>query len=258
MTIYSLKGIYNGMSSDEYGVYFCLFTEDGRNSNEGKTEIITSKSLYKEKWDFHGSYDSEQLTFKIAIVKQDGTYINAYEQENIKEWLDIKEFAWLQFEQDDLYDKYFYCIINNPEPMDVGMQNAGFGYLVTCNSNHAWSQLYTKQYTSTSTPSTFNFYNTTKKNKYILSPSLEITPTSNGNISIVNNTTGVSVTINNCTVGETIYMDNNEDKMYSTNRIVLDKWNKKYLELAQGANNITLTGDFEMTMKYRIPVYIGG
>lgn len=258
MTIYSLNGTYNGRSNDELDVYFVLFDSNGRNSNEGKTTLIQSKTPFKESWDHHKSIPSEQLTFKIAVVNKDGSYIDANKQEVIKGWLDTGKLGWLQFNQEDLYNKYYYCIINNPEPIDVGMQNAGYGFNVTCDCNHAWSKLYTNSYSST-TSTTFSIINNVLVNEYTIEPYITVKSNNNGNISIKNNTTNVTLSINNCTSNEIINIDcKNNKQASSTGRILLDSWNKNYLKLIKGVNNVTLTGNFSMTLSYRLPVMVGG
>ena len=258
MTIYSLDFIYAGHSSEEYGVKLGFIQNIDRASNEEKTEIKTSKNLFQETWNFHGTYPSEPLTFKICVFNEDGTMIDADKQEDLKNWLIRDEYAWLSIDQIDLYDKQYFCIINNPSFEDVGMQNAGFTFQCTCDSNHAWSPLQNKPYTSNTTIN-FDLFNYAKYNKYIILPALTISPTSNGNISIVNNTTNKTVTINNCVSTETIYLDCKTGMIKSTNgRIMLDSWNKNILELKQGKNNITLNGAFTIKFEYRIPVRIGG
>jgi hypothetical protein len=258
MTIYGMDFIYSGESSQEYGVKLGFINSMDRGSNEEPVNIIFTKNLFKEEQNFHGAYPSEPLSFKITVFNEDGSMIDADKQEDIKCWLCRNEFGWLSIDQDDLMNKFFYCIINTINGEDVGMQNAGFTFQVTNISPWAYSEIKTKTYTSTTTL-TDKFYNSAKFYKYILYPQLTLTANSSGNISIKNNTTNKTMIINNCLSSEKIYIDCKNDKIdSSTNRILLDDFNKTFIGFVKGSNSITLTGNFTMLMQYRIPVRIGG
>lgn len=105
----------------------------------------------------------------------------------------------------------------------------------------------------------FQFTNSTDYDDYILYPSIKLTPTIDGTISIFNSTTNETVTINNCVTTETITLDGWSDIIQSSSgRVLIDSWNKKFFSLANGDNNITLTVNFTMIMEYRLPVRVGG
>lgn len=258
MTIYGLDYIYDNKSSEEFGVKLGFINSTDRGSNEEPVNIVLTKNIFKEEQNFHGAFPGEPLSFKITVFNEDGTMIDADKQEDIKCWLCKGEYAWLSIDQIDLYNKLFYCIINPVNGEDVGMQNAGFTFQVTNISPFAYTQLNTKSYNS-STTATYNFINSAKFNKYILYPQLIIKPNASGNISIKNNTTNKTMTINNCVSTETIYVDCKNEKIYSSNgRIMLDDFNKYFIGFIRGNNSMTLTGNFSMQMKYRFPVRIGG
>ena len=256
-TMYTPRIIYANESAEEHGVIVAILNTQ-RDSNEEQFEIIQSTTLYKTKYTYHGKYKTSPSSFKLSFFNEDGTMIDSYKQEELKKWLIRDSFNWLSGDQDDLYDKNYRCIMYNPSYEDVGMQNAGYVFNVLLDSPYAWSNLKTKNYSSTSSL-TFKFINTAMFDKYILSPQLTLTCTSNGNISIKNNTYNKIMTINNCTSGEILYFDCEEElPRSSTGRNLLSDFNKYFLELGSGENSITLTGSFNMKMQYRIPARIGG
>jgi phage-related protein len=259
MTINGYRFIYAGQSSDIYGVIKCDIGSINEESNDESSEIITSTTPFRQTYSLHSVEKSEPLKFKLTICREDGEFIDADFEEDLKEWLCKEEYHWLSIDQDDMYDKMFYCAIINPQKVNVGRMSGGIQFDVICDSQYAWTNLRKKTYSTVDGTLIFNFNNTAKINKYVLSPTLTITIASDGDIRIKNNTTNQLITIDNCVVGEIITLDcENEIAESSTNRILVDDWNVEFLEIIKGNNSITITGNFTMTMEYRLPVRIGG
>jgi hypothetical protein len=79
------------------------------------------------------------------------------------------------------------------------------------------------------------------------------------NISIKNNTTNETVTINNCSLNEVVTLSCFSDKIISsTGRNLMSDWNKFTLGIAENINSFTLTGNFKVDFQYRLPIRIGG
>lgn len=255
------KFIYANNSSDEFNVMLCqIGSNTGNSTNDEKTKIITSKSPFKDTWDLHYVENTEELQFKIIICDKDGKYIDSFKQRELKRWLckNDKRY-WLQIDQVDLADVYYYCIISNPNPINASKYTIGLEFDVICDSSHAWSNLYKKTYETIGNTLNFEFNNIADFDDYILYPTAIITSYGNGNISIKNNTTGDSVIINNCKTNEVIIIDSKNDNIESNlNRMLLDDWNKNVVELIAGVNDITLTGNFTMKLEYRLPIRVGG
>lgn len=251
--------IFNSKSSDEYGVFLCTsFGSVTRANNTENRTIITTKNIYNKRFNLHGVQYDSPLTFDIIIANNDGTYIDTYKERELKKWLLCSTRHWLQINQIDHIDVSYYCIATKSEIIDVGAYSGGMLISFECDVPWAWSGINKKSYTSNTTY-TFNFNLITDYDEYILSPMVTIKPTSDGNISIKNNTTNKTATIDNCVTTETIIMDGNKDIIESSNnRVLLDSWNKQFLELISGSNNITLTGNFTMILEYRLPIRIGG
>lgn len=259
MTINEFRYLFANEVSDEYGVFMCTIGSDNSSSNDEETNIITSKTPFKETWDFHYLEDSAPLQFPITIAKQDGTYFDANEERSIKKWMCKKQREWLQIDQEDLSDVFYYCILTNPQKVDVGRRSAGLQFSVNCDCGHAWSGLKTKRYSTVGGTLTFNFNNIVDYDDYILSPTIIITPTVNGTVNITNTTTNESIIITNCVTTETITISCKTDKIKSSSdRIMLNDWNKNTISLREGNNSLVLTGNFQMEMQYRLPVRVGG
>lgn len=258
MTINGYNFIYANQSSDEYGIFMCDIGSINASSNDEASELITSTTPFTDRWHFHGLQKSAPLQFKITIARADGKFIDADFEEELKEWLCQDEFGWLQVDQEDMFGKFYFCIMTNVEKNDIARRTGGLTFQITCDSGRAWSDLKRQAYTSNGSL-TFNFYNSAKYKKHVLNPTLIITPTSSGSISIKNNTTDQTVTINNCVANETITLDcDNEMAESSNGRVLVNDWNVEFLGMQKGANNITLTGNFKLTIEYRIPVRVGG
>lgn len=258
MTINGYNFIYGGRSLNELGVFKCNIGGLNTETNDEEVNIITSTTPFKDTWDFHGMEKSTPLQFKITIAKSNGEFINAYEQRELKKWLCKNKRDWLFIDQNDLADIWYNCVMINPRPVNVGIQTAGLEFTCICDTNHAWSKLYLKKY-KCSGELILNLNMSIDYDEYILYPVLTINPKENGDIFIKNNTINKYVSIKNCKTSEVIIMDGGKDIIQSSiNRILLDDWNKNFLELINGVNNIQLSGNFDFTLEYRLPIRVGG
>jgi len=258
MTINESNFIYANEDSISHGVFLCSIETVNTDTNDEESNIIMSTTPFKDTWDFHGLEKSNPLQFTLTIAKTKGGYFDAYELRTIKKWLCKSSYHWLQIDQSDISNAYYYCILTNPRPVNVGKMNAGLEFTVTCNAPYPWTDLLSKVYTVTGTKTlSINIQN--DYDDYIVHPILTITSTSNGNINILNNTTNKTITFNGCTTNEIITLDSRNYKIKSSlNRVMLDHWNKNVLELIEGVNSISLTGNFTLKIQYRLPVRIGG
>jgi hypothetical protein len=257
MTIQDSNFIYAGQSSEEFSVIMVDFDSPSA-TNDENSELILSTTPYRNTWSLHAVQKSEPLKFRITLCRTDGEYIDAYMERELKKWLCKGSFNWLSIDQTDLSDSNYFCVINNPQKVNVARMNGGMSFEVCCNSQNAWSNLRTKTYTSTTT-NTFNFYNDSDYNNYELSPTFTIASNASQNIKIKNNTTNQEVIINNCLQNEVIILDS-ENEMISTtvSRNIIDDWNVVFTTMTNGTNTLTMTGNFTMRIEYRLPIRIGG
>jgi hypothetical protein len=254
------KFIYANQNSEEYGLILCNIGSIDTQSNDEESELLTSTTPYIDRWHFLGMQKSAPLQFKITVCQINGEFIDADLERQIKKWLCKRDgYHWLQFDQDDLSNIYYRCILRNPQKISVGKYSGGMSFDIICDSQNAWSKLYSKPYSTVGGTLTFKFNHVCDYDDYELCPMMTITSLANQNISIKNNTTNKTITINNCTSGEIITLDSeNEISETSANRVLVNDWNVEYLELVSNINNITLTGNFKLQLDYRLPIRIGG
>jgi len=259
VTIQECRFVYADQSSLDFDIWgFVTIGNQRGQSNDEETNPNMTKSAFRDTWNFHGLEYVNPLSFDLTICKANGKYIDANEQRIYKKWLCKNKMNWLSIYQDDISDVHYNCVITNPRTTDIGNMTAGMNFTVTCDSPYPWSGLKSKEYKTVDGILNFDFNHISDFDDYILYPVLIIDPTVNGNISIKNNTTNKTVVINNCVTTETIIIDCKNDKIKSSNgRLLLDSWNKEFFEIVEGLNNITLTGNFDLTMEYRLPIRVG-
>lgn len=260
MTINSgIRFIYDNIISDTFDVV--LATSIGsvtRFQNIETRNIIITKNTFKNMFDFHYVDYSEPLKFDIIIYNQDGTWIDAYKERQLKKWLLKSKPSWFQVDQDDLNDIMYWAIGISAEMIDIGAYSGGMKITFQCLEPWAWSDLKKKKYTSVSSLN-FNLNNVVDFDDYIIYPQIKISVNSGTTISIKNNTTNEILSISGCTVGEVINIDCGKDKLKSsTSRILLSSWNKQTLSIIEGINSFTLTGNFSVEVMYRLPIRVGG
>lgn len=254
-----MRFLYAGQDSEEFEVMLCSIGNINTETNDEETSLVTSKSPFKDSWDLHYIENTAPLNFTLTIADINGLYLDSDRQRILKRWLCKDKRYWLQVDQDDLMEVYYYCIMNNPRPVNNAKFTGGMELNVICDCGHAWSYLHKEFYETNNGVLTFDFNNVADYDNYILYPTVIINPTKNGNISIRNNTTGDEVVIKNCITNEIITIDGRSDNAETTSyRRLLDDWNKNVVELITGVNNLTLTGNFKMLFEYRMPIRVGG
>lgn len=258
MTIQETNFIFDGKSSDMYEIIMVDF-DTPTASNDEETSLLTAKSASSDKWDLYGVEYSSPLTSKITIVNKDGTYVNSDKQRELKKWLCKHRYSWFQVDQADLSNIYYRCILNNPQMVNIGRMNGGISFTMTCDSPYAWSQEMSAEYAVTNDTGSFIFNHVSDIDEYILCPVVTITSNIAGTIEIINTSdSSRKVKIENCTVGEVITLDGTLDKISSSNgRVVLNSWNKKFLEMIEGGNNLTINGNCTVKLTYRLPRRVG-
>lgn len=256
------KFIYSNQSSDEYGVRLCDFDSSNIGSNDEETEIITTTNSYKDTWDYHGKVKSAPLKFQITICKYDGNGVSGYfdnnEERAIKKWLIRSKRNLLQIDQIDLSDTYYNCLLTFNSKQNVARGTAGLVFDVICDATTPWSGLYKKSYTTVNNTLTFKLNMILDFDDYLVQPTLIIQPTANGTCTIKNITTNEEVIITDCVTTEIITLNCATDQISSSsNRLMIDSWNKNGISLCEGLNNLTLTGAFKLSLEYRLPIRVG-
>lgn len=250
--------IYNGISSQEFGLKIASgFGSTTRSGNVETREIITSYNPSNKTFGFHGIKYSSPSTFDLIIYKEDGTFINVDEERQLKKWLLTSKYNWLSINQDSLNAISYFCIATQCSILDVGTYSGGMLVAFQNDSTGAWSNINTKQYSVIGTQN-FKLYMDTDYDDELILPIITITATSNGSISIKNVTRDETVAIGNCVSDEVIILDSFSGKINTTSgSLLINRWNKRYLKLQDGYNEILLNGNFNLTLQYRQQVRVG-
>lgn len=250
--------IYNGISSQEFGLKIASsFGSTTRSGNVETREIITSYNSSNKTFGFHGIKYNSPSTFDLIIYKEDETFISVDEERQLKKWLMPNKYNWLSINQDSLNAISYFCIATQCSILDVGTYSGGMLITFQNDSTGAWSNINTKQYSVIGTQS-FKLYMDTDYDDELILPIVTITITSNGDISIKNTTRNETIIITNCILGEEIILDSFSGKISTTSdALLINRWNKRYLKLQDGYNDILLTGNFDLKLQYRKQIRVG-
>lgn len=251
--------IYGSHNNEEFGVKLATaFSSTTRSGNVETREIITSYNPSNKTFGFHGIKYNSPNTFDLILYNEDGTFIDADKERQLKKWLMTSKYNWLDINQDSLNAISYYCISTQCSILDVGAYSGAMLVSFQMDSNSAWSNMNTKQYSVVGTQS-FKLYIDTDYDDELILPVMTINPASNGNISIKNVTRNETITITNCILGEEIILDSFSGKISTTSEnLLIDRWSKRYLKLQDGYNNILLTGSFDLKLQYRQQIRVGG
>jgi phage-related protein len=261
-TIQMHNFIFNGISSEEFGVMMCTFsTSSPSSSNDEETEIITVKTYGSDIFHLVNTNYSNPLKFPITLCNTDGTFIDAYKQRELKKWLCRTDgYHWLSVDQDDLYNIRYKCIMSFSDMEHIGRMNGGMYFNVQCDSPFAYTTEQRKTYTCSSDTLNFifNYSSDFDKSDKPYYPSLVITSAITGTIRITNNTTNEYIQFTNCTNGEIITISDDGTPTSSINRVIIDYWNYGDLYFVNGSNSITISGNCTLKIIYSYPIRVGG
>ena len=250
--------IYANEISSSYGVG--IASAIGSVSRSGSVEtrsIITSKNTSNNTFNIHGITYDEPLQLDLIFYNLDETFIDAYKERVLKKWLLKNNYNWIQVNQSDMDNSCYYVIGKSVELINVGEYTGGLKVSFQASDPWAWSTLQTKTFSVSGTLSkTLNL--NIDFDEYVVYPQLKISPTVNGTVSIANTTTNETINLTNCVTTETIYINCANDKISSSSgRVMIDSWNKNSIGLVEGLNTLNFTGNFTLSMSYRLPIRIG-
>lgn len=252
--------IYGGISSEQFAVKLATsIGSTNRSANVETREIVTSNTPSSKIFDFHGVKYISPNTFDLIIYNEDGSLITEYQERKLKKWLMSSKMQWLSIDQTSLSNIAYYCIGTKAELIDIGANSGGMLLSFQMDSTGAWTNINTKNYATTNGTLSFKLNIDTDYDDELVLPIATITATSDGDISIKNVTRNETMTITGCTNGEVIVIDSSSGKISTTSTTLLsNRWNKRYLKLQDEQNEILLTGNFTLKLKYRQQVRIGG
>lgn len=243
MSFYGKNFIYDGISSEVYGLICASIDSSGsETSSAGSDVTIIEEYLNRRETPyFYGVSFPQKLEFSVGFFSEDA--IPRERVSEIEKWLfglsSYKEFRVIQ---EDLIDVHYNCIFTEGNLVIVGNEVFGFQATAVCDAPWAWGNA--KIFTKTNATGTIYLNNQSDNTRYT-KPLITLTFISaQDTVSIVNTSdTGSSAMVfEDVTVGEIIEI-NCDLRMISSNReLIVDRFNGKYMYLIPNTNVITISG----------------
>lgn len=256
MTVETKGFIFNGKTSDDFGLIICEI--DGNapsDTSGGEIEITKIESPIQNRWYKSGnSVYTEALQFAFQVCKSSFEPFDSYEYSSISRWLcrkdDYKDFMITRKDYDDTH---FYVQFN-VSPVEVAGDIVGITVTGVTDSPFGYSHL--NKYVIESEGSTeYTIFDLSDEIGYIY-PDIEIAVNDNCDISITNMHENRTFSLKNCVANEIIKIDGKllqmstnanrnlyADTNYIFPRITNDYDNRK--------NKFKIQGNCVVTMRYR-------
>lgn len=245
MSFYAKTFVFDGKASDFYGLFCAARDASGIDASPvgSEVEIIEDYVNRRETPYFYGVKFSSKLTFPISFFSEQA--IPRERVSEISRWLfGLPTYRTLKIIQDDMGDVYYNCMLTQNSLIMIGNKVYGFESTVVCDSPWAYGNDIT--FSKTSATGMISINNVSDNSRYT-KPIITLEFSSNqSNVSIVNTTDSGSsaTTFTSVYSGETIIINSDLRTISSTEELIQNRFNGKYMYLVQGNNSITLTGNF--------------
>ncbi len=251
MGFYARSFQFDGIPSETYNLLISEIDGSAEDETMGSSTMeIKSQKIYKKPVPyFYGMTPAENLSFDISAFTPDEE-IDALSFQLIQAWLfSSRTYKKLLIFQEDMMDGiYFNCIFNNPKIIRVGNKIVGFTATIECDAPYGWNFPKTTTYTYT-TPTVDNgfvFNNTSNDKGVYLYPDTVITMNAfGGSVTITNASDSSRVfSFTGMSPNEVITVDNNLQTISSSTGLLrLSNFNKHFLRLIPGVNNLRIQGN---------------
>ena len=250
----------------------------------GLTREVLKGTINKQRTspNFMGVTYSDVLVFTISVVKdpcseliEDGEYIFTEDEvDDIASWLTSPNYPQLFHMYDyepEVFKKYdYYAVCSDIQPLLNGEDIIGLTATFISNSPYAWTEEKTITYSGNSRDvTTINVDIKSSERNAPIFPIITIEP--HGNAELVNHR--VPITIKNSIDNKTItfnlqklktIVDCQKAMVYGTNRMftfddigISDVGDIYWFRLYNGRNRISISGEADITIKYREPRKVG-
>ena len=263
MGFYAKSFVYGGEVSESYNLQIASNETGTISSNgSGTVEIIQDFIFRKPVPYFYGVKYSSNLSFPVTFFSPDE--ITALDASYIQKWLfGGSSYKNLAIAQPDMEGIYFRTIFTDPQIIRSGNLIRGFSGMAVCDSQ--WVRTYprtiTYNYTSAPSGSSIVFYNNSHYEGYN-KPNISFTMNaSGGDISIVNESdSNREFKFTGLSAYEVITV--NSDLGIITSSLGyrrLSNFNKNFMRLKDGVNNLSLTGAIsQLNITYEFIRRLGG
>lgn len=260
MSFYGEVFIFDGVPSDNYGLYLYDFQNNAQSEGTLGTTVDINESRVWGKYSPIHYNVSENTPMEFDLICSVGhgeRRLDRFDLAEISGWLKKPGYRYLQILQPDLEQFRYKCIVSMIDLITVGLECVGIKAHIVCDGPYAYFMPETFEYVCNGT-SKIIFQNKSNVNGYYY-PSMEIT-TSGGNITIQNlSDGGRQLIFKGIPAGaKTIVMDgingivsaNDGTNMY-------EYFNFNFFRCIRGDNSVSLSGNFALKILTEFPADIG-
>lgn len=265
MAFYGSSFIFDGISSDQFGLYLVTFNGTGQAAGNigGSLEIHEDRINRRSTGLHYGVTANEPLSFPVVFtVTEDNTYLDRFDVAAVAGWLTgHSQYKPLIICQPDMEGIFYRCLIKELTACEVGGKTVGFNGTVLCDGPYAYRSWPSTQYEFSGASEEIRYRNMSNVNDYYR-PVIDLV-SSASDISIENKTDGTKFTLSGLPAGEReIHIDCDHMVMTSSDGINLYRyWNmdseKHFPRMARGDNYITISGVDQLVIKNEFPWNIG-
>ena len=251
MAFYASHFTFDGVPCSKFDleVYELSDMSHGDGSYAGVVSVIDEQMIVKPSPLFYGVQFEDKLTFSFVFGLNNrridiGEPMTRMEMDDIATWLiGHDSYKYLTFEQSDLFDIRFKCMITGLEPVTYGQMPWAMKATVMCDSPYAYRM-----------PETFSFIidgertvtvNNRSSHHGYYRPVIEFISDSGCDLKIVNETDNSrTISFSDVPLSVTNWTLNN-DTMVLTNSAglnIYDNFNKKSFRLKRGINRLKISG----------------
>lgn len=250
---------YNGAKLSDIGCMTCFFDSSSEDDNEFINTSIESERASHNITDFIVSSATDSYEFDITLAKKNdtgsnGVYFTKAECRQIMKWFNVTK-RFLPFKiLDEEYDGLYYnCAVKKIGYKVIGGNIAGVDITFVCDSFCGWVD---KEISYAITDIlTTELIIDTDETEYPVYPVIEFTKTASaGEFFITNKTTDVTTAFSTVPQNNTISIDCDKNVLtsrYTESTNLYLSFNKKFLYLQDGANELEISGTGTLKMKYK-------
>lgn len=256
--------IYNGISSEQFGLMLCDFENAKQEAGKlGAGLSIQEDRIARRTTSLHyGVIDNTAKSFPLVFVSTDpAKRLDRYDIAQVASWLsghsDYKELVVLEPHMEGVF---YRCIMTDIEQIEVGKRTIGFTATACCDGPYAYLSRKSTVYHLDGT-TTEIYRNGSNVNDYYY-PTMELICTGS-NFALTNQTDGTAFVLNGMPSGDrTIQIDTLNQVMTSSDDINLyEYWNtdmdKYFPRFLRGDNRLTLEGNGSLTIQNVFPWNVG-
>lgn len=267
MSFYGASFSFDGISCEEYG----LMLYDFGSVSQGDSKFAPGMEISEERVRrrlhplFYGTSYDEPLEFQLVFgageyAASRGECLDRQDMERIASWLTGRDgYKWLQIDQPDLAGIRYRCILTDLETIEVGMCKWAFQCSVHCDSPFAYTLPKTFSYDISGTQDVVLRSRSTMNEPYY--PQIVVKMNGGNTVSIINHTDGDRefklTEIPQPQDAVTVDCENGI-LTASSGLNLYPYFNFKFPRLVRGDNQLTISGNCQVTFTCEFPVNVGG